>query len=299
MTNAPHPRKIEMVPIDQIRVLNPRTRNKRQHREIVDNIEAVGLKRPVTVRRRLVEGVALYDLICGEGRVEAFSQLGEAEIPAVVIEAEEADCLVMSLVENIARRQHRPIEMMQEIGSLHRRGYSDTEIAAKIGCTVSWINMIVALLERGEERLLAAVETGLIPVSFAVDIARAETEEAQAILLQGYEAGKLKGKKLGAVRRMLDQRLRRSKSVPDSGFGRRGQRRQITPSDLLRLYQREADKQRVLAKKSDFAQARLLFIVEAMKDLVADDGFATLIRAEGLATMPRALATRMAGGSTG
>jgi len=66
----------------------------------------------------------------------------------------------------------------------------------------------------------------------------------------------------------------------------------------LRLYQREADKQRVLAKKSDFAQARLLFIVEAMKDLVADDGFATLIRAEGLATMPRALATRMAGGST-
>jgi ParB family chromosome partitioning protein len=43
----------------------------------------------------------------------------------------------MSFVENIARRQHRPIEMMQEIGSLHRRGYSDTEIAAKIGCTVS------------------------------------------------------------------------------------------------------------------------------------------------------------------
>ena len=299
MTNAPHGRKIEMIPIGQIKVLNPRTRNKRQHREIVDNIEAVGLKRPVTVRRRVVEGVVQYDLICGEGRVEAFSQLGEAEIPAVVIEAEEADCLVMSLVENIARRQHHPIEMMQEIGSLHRRGYSDMEIAAKIGCTVSWINMIVALLERGEERLLAAVETGLIPVSFAVDIARAETEEAQAILLQGYEAGKLKGKKLGAVRRMLDQRLRRSKSVPDSGFGRRAQRRQITPSDLLRLYQREADKQRVLAKKSDFAQARLLFIVEAMKDLIADDGFATLIRAEGLATMPRALATRMAGGSTG
>ncbi len=299
MTNGPQPRRIEMIPIGQITVLNPRTRNKRQHREIVDNIEAVGLKRPVTVRRRFVAGVLEYDLICGEGRVEAFSQLGETVIPAIVIDAEEADCLVMSLVENIARRQHRPIEMMQEIDSLRRRGYSDTEIAGKIGCTVSWVNMIVALLERGEERLLAAVETGLIPVSFAVDIARAETEEAQTILLQGYEAGKLKGKKLGAVRRMLDQRLKRNKSVPDSGFGRRGQRRQITPSDLLRLYQREADKQRVLAKKSDFAHARLMFIVEAMKELIADDGFATLIRAEGLATMPRALATRMAGGPTG
>jgi ParB family chromosome partitioning protein len=42
------------------------------------------------VRRRFVEGVVQYDLICGEGRVEAFSQLGEAEIPAVVIEADEA-----------------------------------------------------------------------------------------------------------------------------------------------------------------------------------------------------------------
>ena len=71
--------------------------------------------------------------------------LGETEIPAIVIEAPENDCLVMSLVENIARRQHRPLDLMQEIGSLHNRGYSDTEIADKIGCTPSWVNMIVAL----------------------------------------------------------------------------------------------------------------------------------------------------------
>lgn len=302
MTTGPFPQKIEMVPISQIKVLNPRVRNKRQHREIIDNIETIGLKRPVTVRRRDAAGAAgdiEYDLVCGEGRVEAFRQLGEVEIPAIVIEAQETDCLVMSLVENIARRRHRPIEIMQEIGGLHRRAYSDAQIAEKIGCTVSWVNMIVSLLNRGEERLLSAVEAGLIPVSFAVDIARAETEEAQAILLEGYEAGKLKGKKLGAVRRMLDQRLKRSKAVPDSGFGRRTKRRHITPSELLRLYQREADKQRVMVKKSDFAQARLLFVVEALKDLFAEDGFTALIRAEELATMPRALAARITAGATG
>ena len=44
--------------------------------------------------------------------------LGETEIPAIVVDATEADCLVMSLVENIARRQHRAIDLMQEIGSL-------------------------------------------------------------------------------------------------------------------------------------------------------------------------------------
>lgn len=293
MTIPSHSQMIEFIPIVRIHVLNPRVRNRRQHREIVDNIDAIGLKRPVTVRRRPDAGDADYDLICGEGRLEAFRMLGATEIPAVVIEVDESDCLVMSLVENIARRQHRPIDIMHEIGTLHRRGYNDGEIATKIGCTASWVNMVVQLLDRGEERLLAAVETGLIPVSFAIDIARAETDESQSVLLEAYEAGKLKGKKLGVVRRMLDQRLMRRKAVPDSGLGRKVVRSRITTAELMRLYQREAEKQRILVKKSDFTQARLLFLVEALKDLLSDEGFGTLLRAEGLTTMPRALAARI------
>jgi len=52
----PKAKKIEMVPIDRIDVLNPRTRNKRQHREIVDSIKTVGLKRPITVSRKKAAG---------------------------------------------------------------------------------------------------------------------------------------------------------------------------------------------------------------------------------------------------
>ncbi len=290
-----HPRRIEMIPISRITVLNPRARNKRQHREIVDNIEVVGLKRPVTVSRRPGVNPPRYDLVCGEGRLEAFRMLGATEIPAIVIDAPESDCLVMSLVENIARRQHRAIDLMQEIGSLHGRGYSDAEIARKVGVTAQWVGMIVTLLERGEERLVAAVETGMIPVSFAVDIARAESADIQSVLMDAYAAGKIKGKKLTAIRRMLEQRLKRSKSVPDSGFGRRNASRRMTAADLMRVYQREADKQKLLVKKADYTQTKLLFLVEALKELLADEGFATLLRAEGLSTMPRALATRMAG----
>ena len=98
------PQQIEMIPISRITVLNPRSRNKRQHREIVNNIEAIGLKRPITVSRRQGPGGPRYDLVCGQGRLEAFQMLGQTEIPAVVIEAAEDECLVMSLVENIARR---------------------------------------------------------------------------------------------------------------------------------------------------------------------------------------------------
>ncbi|ABD24974.1 ParB family protein [Novosphingobium aromaticivorans DSM 12444] len=291
-----HSQNIEMIPISRITVLNPRARNKRQHREIVNNIEKIGLKRPITVSRRQGPSGARYDLVCGEGRLEAFQMLGQTEIPAVVIEASESECLVMSLVENIARRVQRPIDIMNEIGSLRRRGYTEAQISQKIGVTSSWVSMIATLLERGEERLLAAVETGLIPISLAMEISRAETEGAQGLLLDAYETGNLRGKKLASVRRLLEMRMRgRSKLMPACKLGRKVTNRKLTASDLMQVYQREAEKQRLLVKKSDFTQTRLLFIVEAIKNLLGDDGFVALLRAEGLETMPRALAMRIAG----
>ncbi len=290
------PQTIEMIPISRITVLNPRARNKRQHREIVNNIETIGLKRPITVSKHDGPGGTRYDLVCGDGRLEAVQMLGQTEIPAVVIEASESECLVMSPVENIARRVQRPIDVMNEIGALRKRGYTEAEISRKIGITSGWVSMIVTLLERGEERLLSAVETGLIPISLAMEISRAESEEAQNLLLDAYETGKLRGKKLASVRRLLDLRMRgRSKSMTSGKFGRKGTNRKLTAGDLMQVYQREAEKQRLLVKKSDFTQTRLLFIVEAIKDLLTDDGFLTLLRAEGLETMPRALAMRLAG----
>lgn len=292
--------QIEMIPISRINVLNPRSRNKRQHREIVNNIEAIGLKRPITVSLRQGPGGPRYDLVCGQGRLEAFQMLGQEEIPAVVIEAAEDECLVMSLVENIARRVQRPIDVMREIGELRKRGYSEADIARKIGVHNSWVSMVVSLLERGEDRLLSAVETGLIPITMAMEVAKAETEEAQNLLLEAYESGKLKGKKLASVRRLLDRRLRsKNKGIHSGRSGSRGGNRRITANDLLQVYQREAEKQRLLVKKSDFTQTRLLFVVEAIKDLLSDEGFTTLLRAEGLETMPRALAIKIAGGLDG
>lgn len=287
--------KIEMIPISAVTTINPRTRNKRQHQEIVENIDAIGLKRPITVSIRSgVDGVR-YDLVCGEGRLEAFRLLGATEIPAVIIDASENDCLVMSLVENIARRKHRPIDLMQEIGNLSKRGYTDKQIADKTGISPSYANMLTKLLEDGEERLVSAVESGLIPLSLALDIARSETAEVQNMLMDAYQSGKIKGKKLAAIRRLLDQRERRRRRMPDSGFGSvRGSRR-ITPVDLMKVYQREAEKQRILVKKSDFAQRKLLFIVEALKDLMSEASFIEVLQSERLETMPRALAARISG----
>src|SRR5258707_15555748 len=88
-------KQIKSIPSDQIRFLNPRVRNRRNFQEIVQSIARVGLKRPITVSPRKAEtDSASYDLVCGQGRVEAFIQLGQTKFPAIVIEAEESDCLV-------------------------------------------------------------------------------------------------------------------------------------------------------------------------------------------------------------
>lgn len=278
---------VTLIPTERIRILNPRVRNRRAFEEIVDNIARIGLKRPITVSKRPGAEPAEYDLVCGQGRLEAFIQLKQTAIPAIVIEADESDCLVMSLVENCARRQHRAIDLMQEVGTLRKRGYDDRQIAAKIGVSSEYVNMIAGLLERGEERLVSAVETGLIPLNLAIQIARSDDEGAQRALTQAYTEKKLRGKKLVAVRRLLQQRQRRGRHVTESPFGRRdGSRRPLTSEALVRVYQREADRQKLMIKKAEVTQNRLLFVVEAMRSLRADENFVTLLRAEGLNSMP-------------
>ena len=258
----------------------------------------MGLKRPITVSPRKTEtDSASYDLVCGQGRIEAFLQLGQTKIPAIIIEAEESDCLVMSLVENCARRQHRAIDLLQDIATLRGRGYDDREIAAKIGVTPDYIRMIGQLLEKGEERLVTAVEAGILPLNMAIEIAKSTDEDVQLALTQAYTEKKLRGKKLVAVRRIIEQRRRRGKHIHDSRFGRRdGAKRPLTSESIIRVYRQEADRQKLLVKKAEVTQSRLLFIVEAMRELRDDENFANLLRAESPDTMPAFLQQRIADG---
>jgi ParB family chromosome partitioning protein len=291
---------IRTIPIDEIRFLNPRFRNRRNFHEIVQSIAKVGLKRPITVSPRTSEAdAASYDLVCGQGRIEAFIELGQTEIPAIVIEAEESACLVMSLVENCARRQHRAIDLLQDIGTLRGRGYNDSEIAAKIGVSSDYIRMIGTLFEKGEERLVAAVEAGILPINMAIEIAKSSDEDVQHALTQAYTEKKLRGKKLVAVRRIIEQRRRSGKQMHDSRFGRRdGSKRPLTSESIIRVYRQEADRQKLLVKKAEVTQSRLLFIVEAIRELRDDENFANLLRAEGLDSMPAFLEQRIADGMT-
>jgi len=290
MTETP---EVRMVPVDAITILNPRIRNKRIFQELVTSIAHLGLKRPIKVSQR--PGKARYDLVCGQGRLEAFIALGQAEIPAIVVDASEDDCFVMSLVENLARRQHTPLGLVRAIGTLRERGYSLAEIAAKVDFSYEYVGAICYLLENGEEKLINAVERGVIPHTIAMEIARAKDGEVQQALARAYEEKAIPGNQVLAIRQIIEQRNNSGKGLHHRGSRQRSAR-PVTSEALIRAYQRETERQRLLVKRASLTQNRLMFIASALKRLLADDHFVALLRAEGLQTLPTALADRMEGG---
>ena len=286
-------RKISDIPVGLIDIINPRERNQKTFKEMIASIKALGLKKPITVTPRHDGNVERYALVCGQGRLEAFMALGQSTIPAMVIEASDEDALIISLVENIARRQPRPMDILQGIRILKERGYDNQTISKKTALDISYINGILQLLDKGESRLIAAVESGRIPLTAAVEIARAHNEsEVQAILQAAYESGELRGHRLIAVRRLIEQRRTIGRS-PSSRSTTTLKYPRMSSASLVRAYNQEVDRQRNLIRKADLVQQRLAFVAAAMGSLLSDEHFINLVRAEGLDTLPKPLDERI------
>lgn len=284
-TGVPTP-TVSLIPVDQIRVLNPRARNPTVFADIVENIRLVGLKRPVTV----TPTGAGYDLVCGQGRLEAFKALGEAEIPALVIETSERDGLLMSLVENLARRKHTNLELLDGLRLLAARGDTPALIARKTGLDARWVRDVVHLLKTGEERLIAAVEAGRLPLRLAVKISRSTEADLQRALVDAYETGALRGHQLIRVRRLVNQR-----QVLGKRFGSRPKTpgRPVAVRKLVQAHQDEVERRTRLVAQHAVTEKRLLILVSFLQHVLADEHVRTLLRAEGLADLPHLLAERV------
>ncbi len=286
---ARHDHKVRLIPISQINVINPRERGKKKFGQITDNIARLGLKRPVTVAAaESKDGEPRYNLACGQGRLEAYRALGQTEIPAIVIEGTREEVLLMSLVENIARRQHSAVELVRDIRMLKDRGYTQSEIARKVDLDVAYIRGILQLLERGEERLLQAVEREQLPVNVAITIATSDDKAVQRALQEAYERNDLRGKALLRARRLIEQR--RAGGKRQQRGKRQAGERPVSAESVLRTFQQETLRQKMVVQKAKICETRLLFAVSAIKQLLRDEHFMTLLRAEGLDTLPQFLA---------
>lgn len=283
--------QITQIPISEIRVVNPRSRSKVKWRSIVQSISSVGLKRPITVTRRSkpdAEG-KIYDLACGQGRLEAFVALGEDSIPAIISDASEDELLLMSLVENIARRPPSNTALLREVQFLLNRGHRVDDIASKLGVDRTYIYGVVHLVERGEQELVKAVEAGQIPLSVAIEIAAGNDHQISRALSEAFEKGDIPGSKIALARRIISKRI--AKSRREGKAGRQGAK--LTGEALVKEYKQKIREQKILVAKADRLRERLLLLTSAFRAILADENFTTLLHAEGLSQIPTELATRL------
>jgi len=278
--------EVHLVPVEQIRVLNPRSRDPKKFSLIVENIRVIGLKKPITVRQRQ-NGEGGYDLVCGQGRLEAFKQLGFTDIPAFIRGFSKTDALLCSLVENIARRNVRAIDQIKTIDWMQQQGQPRSAIAAKTGLSEQYVSDVLTLLRHGEERLLNAALHGRIPITIATEIAGVSDDDAQKALMEAYESKELNQKNLRAFRKIVE--ARRFFGRGGAEVGRPRKRPRTNTIALVQAYKRSVEKQQLFVRKARVCESRLLSLAAAFKKLLSNEHFNTLLRAENLLTLPEFL----------
>lgn len=170
------------IPLSRIRP-NPfqprKSFNPEQLAELEASLAASGLLQPIAVRR---VGDA-FELIAGERRLRAATNLGWTEIPALIKDLDDRSSLVMALVENLQRSDLNPID---EARGYHRLaeefGFTHQQIADSTGKDRATISNLMRLLSLPETVIQMVAEGQLstghakalaaLPGSAAIALAR-------------------------------------------------------------------------------------------------------------------------------
>jgi ParB family transcriptional regulator, chromosome partitioning protein len=141
---------VQRIPVAQIRP-NP-YQPRREFRpedlsELEASLRASGLLQPITVRKLSADA---YELIIGERRLRAATQIGWTDIPAVVKDSRdvgERTLLTLALVENLQRADLNPLEEAQGYKRLTDEfGLTQQQVADAVGKDRSTIANLLRVL---------------------------------------------------------------------------------------------------------------------------------------------------------
>ena len=144
--------------------------------ELADSIREHGVIQPLTVRK-LSSGY--YQIIAGERRWRAAKLAGLAEVPAVIIEADDRKVMELGLIENLQREDLNPAEEARGYQVLMEEyGLTQEQVAEEMGKSRPAIANTLRLLALPED-LLKLVEEGTLSAGHARAILSAPTQAMQ------------------------------------------------------------------------------------------------------------------------
>src|ERR1041384_6368746 len=281
-------RRYELVPVDQIAVLNSRNREEEQFSENVRSIKDVGLQKPVVVNERFFPTTGKYELVCGEGRLIAHQRLEKLEIPAEIIDCDRKEAYLISLVENIARVPPATMWFAREVKRMKDAGMAVSEISRIIGKSESSVVAYVSLINRGEERLLRGVEKAIFPLGLGIRIAESDEEGMQESMMDAFDGGLMTMNNLRVVRTIIKDRLNDLKSKKSSKPVATSEEKppSYTVKELREDISQAVRDGESFVREAKTKEGRLVCLLEGLSVLRASEEVMNLLRAEGLAEMP-------------
>ena len=193
------------IPLAQIQS-NPfqprKTFQKNELNELRESLKASGLLQPITVRPSPKDSG--FELIAGERRLRAATELGWETIPAVVKEMNDQEILTLALIENLQRSDLNPIEEAQGYDQLIRDfGHTQQSVASLVGKDRSTVANVLRILQLpAAVRLL--IEQGQLTSGQARPLLGLEDEArinefAKATVAKGWSAREVENQVREAV----------------------------------------------------------------------------------------------------
>jgi ParB family chromosome partitioning protein len=128
-------------------------------RELSESIQANGLLTPIVVRKKSDD---TYELVAGERRTLAFRALGREFIPAIIEDYTPEQSAVLSLIENLQRKDLNCFEEARAISKLmDELGLNQNEISRRLGKAQSTIANKLRLLRYSQDTAEKMLSGGL------------------------------------------------------------------------------------------------------------------------------------------
>jgi len=127
--------------------------------ELAESIAQHGILQPLSVRRLDSGG---WELISGERRLRAAHLAGLTEVPCIVVDADQRESSLLSLIENVQRRDLDFLEEAQALDALLRAtGETQEALARQIGKSQSAVANKLRLLKLSPTALEELRRAGL------------------------------------------------------------------------------------------------------------------------------------------
>ena len=132
--------------------------------ELRQSIELHGIIQPLTVRRL---STGYYQIIAGERRWRAAKAAGLAEVPAVIIEADDRKVMELGLIENLQREDLNPAEEARGYQVLmDEYGLTQEQLAQRMGKSRPAVANTLRLLALPAE-IMTMLEEGVLSAGHA------------------------------------------------------------------------------------------------------------------------------------